>query len=170
MGKYYPKLTIISGKSTKVYIYDSNETETINKCKDRVFRKDGHLDCIEIDNNLAGSYLVNQIKYIFISIKGKYLKINKETLIRLINSCCIDKGLIYTNLIFLKEKNSWVPYSIDSAVAKDAINKSKYNKTVKGSTIGNLTIDFKFDYSVFYKTYNDYLSGPISSKVLNVSF
>lgn len=159
--KYYEKLTLVYCPFTPkdFNLHDYNDKKGVEKSKNKgnyntvySFKNDGSVSFKIVCKNVVDSRysLISSVKkckykskvYYYVQFEGKELKINNKTLLRLISTCVINKSKIETPIIFLKEKRSWVPYSIDDYTVKQAMKPEiKYSK----STIGDLIFDFKFD-------------------------
>jgi hypothetical protein len=162
-SSYYEKLTLIYCPFTpeNLIIHDYNDKKGIEKSKKKghyntphSFLNDGSVSFEIVNKNLItkpSTFKKTKFKtrtFNYLKFNGIELKINNKTLNRLISTCVINKSKIETPIIFLKERRSWFPYSINDYTVKQAMNPAiKCNK----SKIGDLTLDLKFDDKEYQK-------------------
>lgn len=136
---YFEKLTLVYCPFTPetLIIHDYNDKKGIEKSKKKgnyntaySFPNDGSVSFEIINKHFAPNSIMsimNNRKYRnktfhYLKFNGKELKISNKTLNGLISTCVINKSKIETSIILLKEKRSWIPYSIDDYTVKQAMN------------------------------------------------
>lgn len=167
---YYEKLTLVycPFTSENLIIHDYNDKKGVEKSKKKgnyntaySFQNDGSISFEIVNKSFVNhkvtmSVMLKKTKFKtrafhYLKFNGRELKISNKTLNRLISSCIINKSKIETPIILLKEKRSWIPYSIDDYTVKQAMKPEiKYTK----STIGDLTVDLKYDEKLYQQMLN----------------